>query len=63
MANKKKPAAPKAKQPAAEAQVPVQHVAEYILSFQDKKFTEQHINNLMKIYEAVCVACSCAIIA
>lgn len=39
-------------QPAV-APAQAQPVAEYILSFQDKKFTQTHTQHLMKIYESV----------
>lgn len=52
MANKKKPVAKKAAAPVAPP-APTQVVAEYILGFQDKKFTQNQINNLMRIYEEV----------
>lgn len=52
MANKKKPVAKKAAAPVAPP-ASTQVVAEYILGFQDKKFTQNQINNLMRIYEEV----------
>lgn len=54
MANKKRKAAPKASAPVPPV-VLRQPVAEYILSVQDKKFTQNHIQQLMKIFESVCL--------
>lgn len=55
MANKKKPAKSKGAVAVPVSPSSRNQVAEYILSFQDKKYTENHINNLMKIYESVCL--------
>lgn len=52
MANKKRTKAVAAPE-AVETPPSTQPVAEYILSFQDKKYTQTHIQNLMKIYESV----------
>lgn len=53
MANKKRKAVTKASAP-VQPVAARQPVAEYILSVQDKKFTQTQIQQLMKIYESVC---------
>lgn len=54
MANKRKLPASKPKATTERIEVR-QPIAEYILSVQDKKFTQIQINQLLKIYESVCL--------